>query len=149
MCPDCDSQFLPVLRTPATTPQDSPRPWHETEGSGRSRRTQGRCRKRKTNREAGRGKKKQPRGPQKEAKSGERGRRVGVCLKVPMGLTPHTGGAQSESMESWCKRDRWQGAAGDDEGETGQEPGRIMKQAGSRSQEKKGVMKWGDPERSW
>lgn len=41
------------------------------------------------------------------------------------------------------------GAAGEDAGETGQEPGRTMEQAGSRSQEKKGVMKWGDPGRSW
>lgn len=90
---------------------------------------------RKTNREAGRGKKRQLKSPQKEASQGERGLQRG-CLKVLWGLTPHTGGAQSESWNPGVKREVW-GAAGDDEGETGQEPERIMEQAGSRSQERR------------
>ena len=59
---------------------------------------------------------------------------------------------EGRSQSPWnpgVKERGGRGAAGDDEGETGQEPERIMEQAGSRSQEKKGVMKWGDPERSW
>ena len=59
---------------------------------------------------------------------------------------------EGRSQSPWnpgVKETGGRGAAGDDEGETGQERGRIMEQAGSRSQKKKGGMKWGDPERSW
>lgn len=69
-----------------------------------------------------------------------------MCMKVP------GGGAHShrrDSLSPWNPdvRDRQWGQQRMVKGETGQEPGRTIEQAGSRSQEKKGERKWGDQER--
>lgn len=81
---------------------------------------------------------------------GVRGRQSACVSEGAYGCSLLTQEGRSQSpWNPGVKETGSRGAAGEDAGETGQEPGMTMEQAGSRSQEKKGVMKWGDPGRSW
>lgn len=99
VCPACELSIPSSPRDSSHHPtQDGPRPWHETEAQEIKEGSRGDARKRKTNREAGRGKKRQLKSPQKEAKSrGERAAEGGVS-EGAYGGSPHTGG---RSQSPW------------------------------------------------